>query len=65
MIMNIHKRNIQRKLIIHQFQLYLKIRKKAITTASEVLSLQAMMIGMKALDQLPKASGSNKPSNTI
>lgn len=34
-------------------------QKEAITTVLEQLSPQAMMIGMKALDQLPKASGSN------
>ena len=52
-------------LTILQLKLHLQIRSVVIITVLEALSPQEMMIGMKALDQLPKASGSNKPSNTI
>ena len=46
-------------------RLLLKTRNVVIITASEELSPQVMMIGMRASDQPPMASGSNKPSNAI
>ena len=46
--------------MIHLLQLHLRIRKKATITEFGVLSLQAMKRNTKALDLLPKASGSNK-----
>lgn len=47
-------------LMISPLKLFLRTRKRVITTALEELSPQVMMTGTKASDQLPMVFGLNK-----